>query len=73
MNVPTYIYLESKGARTKEEGVIFAKQFSTYAEAKQYFDSMVKDESGMTLNPKINAPDRFKNNKGVLFEITTAY
>jgi hypothetical protein len=65
----TYTYIECKG----QDSVTYAKQFTTYSEAKTYFDHMIENEPGMHLRGNEDFPDRFRAETGILFEIATIY
>ena len=65
----TYTYIECKG----KDSVTYAKQFTTYSEAKTYFDRMIENEPGMHLRGNEDFPDRFRAETGILFEIATIY
>ncbi len=66
--IATYTYMEVRG-----HDVVFAKQFTTYSEAKTYFNHMTEQEHGMALRGSEDFPDRFRAETGILFEIATIY
>lgn len=69
-----YVYIERAVGKPDSDGVLYAKMFSTYEEAKTLFDHIVNDveqRNGSFQKPTMDVPDCFLGVGGIQFEITT--
>jgi len=69
-----YIYIERAVGNPNNDGVLYAKMFNTYDEAKTLFDHIVNDvenRNGSFKEPTMDVPDCFLGVDGIQFEITT--